>query len=115
MGSLPKIVSEVVEAMGETGEVIKKSLIWVVDTVINLLLISRLKLSIFNTSFCNVYMNNLWILQVKEFYNELLRILDELVEGKAEVYMAKFIRKGTEKFDSVSVDFFPPFWFNICL
>lgn len=50
-------------------------------------------------------MNYLLILQIKEFYNELLRILDELVDGKAEVYMAKFIRKGTEKFDSVSIDF----------
>lgn len=41
LGSLPKIVSEVVESMGETGEVIKKSLIWVVDTVMNFFSTSR--------------------------------------------------------------------------
>lgn len=36
--SLPKIVGEVVDSMGETGLVIKNSLIWVVNTVIKLLI-----------------------------------------------------------------------------
>lgn len=33
LGSLPKIVNEVWDSMGETGEVIRKSLIWMVNTV----------------------------------------------------------------------------------
>ncbi|XP_065216942.1 uncharacterized protein Apoltp isoform X2 [Planococcus citri] len=73
IGALPKIVSEVWESMGETGETIRKSLIWFVNTV-------------------------------KEFYEELMNVLDELVEGKAEIYIAKFIRKATEKFDNFVKD-----------
>lgn len=42
-------------------------------------------------------------IQIKELYDELLNILDQLVEGKAEVYIARFIKKGSEKFDMVSI------------
>ncbi|XP_025406452.1 uncharacterized protein LOC112680523 [Sipha flava] len=73
MGSLPQIVNEIWTALGDTGQTIRKSIVWFIDSI-------------------------------KMAYNEFGKLLKQLMEGEAIVYVSDFISSSMVKYDKLIRD-----------
>lgn len=103
MSNVPKIVNELWEVMGETGETIRQSVLWLVESVSNSFYRMYTSLPKRKKAPSNIFEVSLlaFILQMRNLYERIVKVLNGLATGETMEQISQYLQGVASKYDKV--------------